>query len=203
MALSGDIGRVGDDYIESAGDSRRPISHREMRALAKPEPPGVIPRGPDRATRDVDRRSRSPAGTRIRAPKEGTRCRSPDRESDRRAARSASRASTASTMVSLSGLGSSVSGESTNSSPQNSRLPMIRLSGSCAVIRQSILRGSGLLRGGQNRFRMREDVVGRHFKRRSEQPASLPARLIEPRRRQRPRGPVEGSADRQGGGHAC
>src|SRR6266851_193424 len=51
--------------------------------------------------------------------------------------RSGSRDSTASTTLSLSDRGSSVSADSTNSSPQNSRLPTIRLSGSRAIIRVS------------------------------------------------------------------
>src|SRR5215469_11817904 len=52
--------------------------------------------------------------------------------------RSGRRASTASTRVSVSGRGSSVSGDSMKSRPQNSRVPRMRLNGSCASVRRSI-----------------------------------------------------------------
>ena len=53
-------------------------------------------------------------------------------------ARFGNRASTASTSVSLSGRGSSVSGDRTKSRPQNSRRPSTRLSGSRAAARRVI-----------------------------------------------------------------
>ena len=69
------------------------------------------------------------------APAAGTRCRCRDRGSGRRGSRSGKRASIASTTVSLSGRGSSVSADSRSLRPENSRRPTIRLSGSRASIR--------------------------------------------------------------------
>ena len=175
-----DIRGIGDHRVEPAGQCRGPASDDKLRPRADAEPLGVVARRPGGARRDIDPDAARCRDTRTAAPAAGTRCRCRDRENGRRRSRSGNRASTASTTVSLSGRGSSVSADSRNSRPQNSRRPTIRLSGSRASIRSSIAETRACCARGQQAFRMREDFGRGQVERRREQRPGAPPRLVDP-----------------------
>ena len=52
--VADDIGRIGDEQVESAGKSRRPVADDEGGTAGEAEPFGVRPRRPSRSFREVD-----------------------------------------------------------------------------------------------------------------------------------------------------
>ena len=127
----GDIGRIGDDQLEGLAERRAPVAGDEGRAQsATPFATGVAG-APSRAPRASGRRrSRGRPAARAGARPEDNPSRCRDRECAGRAARSGMAASAASTTVSVSGRGTSVSGESAKGRPQNSCCPRMRATGS-------------------------------------------------------------------------
>ena len=120
----GNIRRVGNDHVELLGEradpNRRPKNEHaiakteRMRHCAVPSPTAPSERSTPKPTR----------GRQLRQQRQQQAARpGAEIEHRQRAAPIGTRASTASTMVSLSGLGSSVSGDKAKSRPQNSRRP--------------------------------------------------------------------------------